>query len=245
MRSAAGGTPRRITSGNKDQVEGLAWTSDGEADFSSAAFGNLRQASVGKRDNVISPRCPVHLAPSTALRCATANSRTRRRGSPPTSGVWNWMAPKRAIGQPKLLISSTRQQAAPSISPDGSAIVFQSDRSGSWEIWKSDRDGSNPVQLTSFKGPLTGTPRWSPDGWQIAFDSRVDGSAEIYVISPEGGRPRALTTGEGNSAIPAWSRDGEWIYFSSNRSGRMEIWKMASTAWRRSSSPAMVALTLF
>lgn len=222
----AGGTPRRITSGNKDQVEGLAWTSDGEAILIGGT--ELRQVSVGKRDNVISP-LPSPPGPVDSPSLRDGKLAYVQEGF--TANIWSLEldGPKRAIGQPKLLISSTRQQAAPSISPDGSAIVFQSDRSGSWEIWKSDRDGSNPVQLTSFKGPLTGTPRWSPDGWQIAFDSRVDGSAEIYVISPEGGRPRALTTGEGNSAIPAWSRDGEWIYFSSNRSGRMEIWKMAST----------------
>ena len=94
---------------------------------------------------------------------------------------------------PTKLITSTRQQAAASFSPDGSQIAFQSDRSGSWEIWKANRDGSNAVQLTHFHGPLTGTPRWSPDGRQIAFDSRNSGNSEIYVIGSDGGTPRQVT----------------------------------------------------
>jgi TolB protein len=36
----------------------------------------------------------------------------------------------------------------PSWSPDCSQIVFQSDRSGQWDIWRMNADGSNPVQLT-------------------------------------------------------------------------------------------------
>ena len=86
------------------------------------------------------------------------------------------------VGEPVKLISSTRQQAAPSYSPDGSRIAFQSDRSGSWEIWTCARDGSDLAQLTHFAGALAGTPRWSPDGKQILFDSRDSGITQIYMV---------------------------------------------------------------
>ncbi len=68
----------------------------------------------------------------------------------------------------------------------GKTIVLASDRTGSWEIWVCDSDGSNPVQLTSFRGPRTGTPRWSPDGQRIAFDSRPQGRSDIFIIGAEG-----------------------------------------------------------
>jgi len=124
------------------------------------------------------------------------------------------------------LISSTRLDFMPQYSPEGKRIVFQSDRSGSSELWVCDSEGKNPVQLTTFGGPLTGTPRWSPDGQRIAFDSRLEGNADIYVISAEGGKPHRLTTETSEDIVPSWSRDGKWIYFCSNRSGNLQVWKM-------------------
>ena len=61
------------------------------------------------------------------------------------------------------LISSTRDDLLPDFSPDGTKIAFGSDRSGHHEIWVCERDGSNPVQLTSDVGSLTTDPHWSPD----------------------------------------------------------------------------------
>jgi len=118
--------------------------------------------------------------------------------------------------QPKAapFITSTRVDANPEFSPDGKRIAFTSgrfSRSGSYEIWVCDSDGSNAVQLTSF-GAEAGTPRWSPDSQRIAFDSNVEGRWEIYVIHVNGGKPRRITLGPGSSDSPSWSRDGQWIY---------------------------------
>jgi len=110
-------------------------------------------------------------------------------------------------------------------SPDGKRIVFSSDRSGSFEIWVANHDGSNPVQLTSLGAADTGSPCWSPDGKRIAFDSRVEGHSDIFILNSEGGSPRRLTTENAENNIPAWSRNGEWVYFSSDRGGKWQIWK--------------------
>ena len=118
------------------------------------------------------------------------------------------------------------------ISANGQKIAFRSNRSGSFEIWTSDSDGSNPIQLTSLGAPNTGTPRWSPDGQQIAFDSRKEGHSDIYVIKAEGGSARRLTTEPFENNVPSWSRDGRWIYFGSNRSGTGQIWKMPAQGGR-------------
>jgi len=105
-------------------------------------------------------------------------------------------------------------------------MTFRSDRSGSFEIWACEADGSNPVQLTNFSGPKVGSPSWSPDGRQIAFDARPEGNPDIFVISAEGGRPRRLTDDPAEEIAPSWSRDGRWIYFESNRNGSMQTWKI-------------------
>jgi Tol biopolymer transport system component/DNA-binding winged helix-turn-helix (wHTH) protein len=130
---------------------------------------------------------------------------------------------------PERLISSTRVEAGPQFSPDGSKIAFESTRSGAAEIWMCRSDGSGLMQLTRFSPSVTGTPRWSPDGQQIVFDSRPAGNADIFIIDSQGGPPRRLTSETSNEAVPSWSRDGHWIYFASDRAGGYEVWKMPST----------------
>jgi Tol biopolymer transport system component/DNA-binding winged helix-turn-helix (wHTH) protein len=88
-------------------------------------------------------------------------------------------------GPPHRLIASTRMESGPQFSPDGSRIAFESTRSGAYEIWMCQSDGTSLVQLTHFNS-LSGTPRWSPDGQHIAFDSRAAGNADIYVVGSEG-----------------------------------------------------------
>ena len=142
--------------------------------------------------------------------------------------IWRAKGPRSTAqaGSPVELISSPRQQADEQFSPDGKRIAFASDRSGSFEIWVCNSDGSSPVQLTSVGNAFAGTPHWSPDGRWIAFDSRAGGKAGIFVASAEGGEPRRVTDGNWGDLVPSWSRDGKWIYFSSNRSGDRELWKV-------------------
>jgi Tol biopolymer transport system component len=147
------------------------------------------------------------------------------------SDIWriDLRGPGEPAGPPVKLISSTRNEFDPEYSPDGKRIAFASHRSGSQELWVSNADGSNPVQLTSSGGPLTDNARWSPDGQSILFDSHAGGPRDLYLISPDGGAPRRLTSGPEMKAEARWSRDGKWIYFASDRSGRLEVWKMPAS----------------
>ena len=124
---------------------------------------------------------------------------------------------------PKRVISSSRRDDGPQLSPDGSKIAFESERSGVGEIWICDRDGTNALQLTRFGA---GTPRWSPDGRSLAFDSPKEGQYDIYVVGVAGGLPRRLTPEASWDAVPSWSGDGRWVYFGSNRTGSFQVWKV-------------------
>jgi Tol biopolymer transport system component len=144
------------------------------------------------------------------------------------SNIWRvpLARPGEAQGPPVRVISSTLPENTPSYSPDGKKIAFTSFRSGSPEIWVCDRDGSGLIQLTFFKGPLTGSPRWSPNSQQIAFDSRAEGDGNIYVVNAQGGKPRRLTFDPVDEATPSWSRDGKWIYFGSQGPIGPQVWKI-------------------
>jgi Tol biopolymer transport system component/serine/threonine protein kinase len=224
---AAGGEPRRLTFDNRI-VNGLTWTSDGkEIIFSSNRGGLVSLWSVSVSGGAPEPLSAVgedSFQPSISRQGSRLAYLRNRRNI----NIWrtegpNWAGPK---SPPTKVISSTRSQIDQDISPNGQKIAFRSDRSGGFEIWVCDSDGSNPVQLTSLGAPHTGTPRWSPDGQQIAFDSRQEGHSDIYVINAEGGAPRRLTTEPFENNVPGWSRDGRWIYFSSNRTGTPQVWKV-------------------
>jgi Tol biopolymer transport system component len=127
--------------------------------------------------------------------------------------------------QPERVTTPAERNSGARISPDGTRMVFESMRSGSTEIWIADIDGTKARPLTSFGGPVTGSPSWSPDSRRIVFDSRVEGRPYIYVIPAEGGRAERITEALAENFLPSWSRDGRWIYFCSSRSGTVEVWR--------------------
>jgi Tol biopolymer transport system component len=144
--------------------------------------------------------------------------------------IWRLASPlldDRSQARAERIISSTRTDDNPQFSPDGTRIAFASNRTGYFEIFVCNSDGSRVRQVTFLKAE-SGSPTWSPDGRQICFDS-WNHDAEIYVVNAEGGTPRRLTTDPAADVTPTWSRDGRSVYFSSNRSGRYEIWKTTVT----------------
>lgn len=111
------------------------------------------------------------------------------------------------------LTTDPATDATPAWSPDGARIAFASDRTGTWEIFLMNADGSDQVQLTAT-GSSSG-PAWSPDGTRIAFTSYRDGNGEIYVINVDGTGLQNLTNDPlQDDAGPAWSPDGTKIAFS-------------------------------
>ncbi len=116
----------------------------------------------------------------------------------------------------------------PHFSPDNRRIAFISNRSGFFELWVADRDGANPVSLTSLDGAVNGDPCWSPDATRIAFSSLQKQQSDIYVLDVETGDLRQVTSAASDDWVPRWSRDGRWIYFTSNRNGSWQIWKVAA-----------------
>ena len=116
------------------------------------------------------------------------------------------------------LISTTRDQFCPRYSPDGRHITFASNRGGPPEMWMSDSDGQNIVQLSNLRGLATGSPAWSPDSRKVAFDSRIktpEGQirADVYIVDIADRTPRKLITDTPGAFNPSWSHDSKWIYF--------------------------------
>jgi eukaryotic-like serine/threonine-protein kinase len=63
-------------------------------------------------------------------------------------------------------------------SPDGRRIAFYSDRTGKYEIWVINRDGSGLQQLT--RSPGAHYPVWSPDGRWMVYSTHSPNGAAIF-----------------------------------------------------------------
>jgi eukaryotic-like serine/threonine-protein kinase len=230
---ARGGTARQLTF-DREPTYGAAWTADSrEIVFASnRGIGGeslWRIAAKGGPPRRFSATPEGGFSPSISRQgdrlVYTESFKDTNIYAYEGPGFASLSAPGRFDG-PQGLILSSRRDDSPSISPGGERIAFVSKRTGNEEIWVCDRNGGRLVQLTSFRGPGTGTPRWSPDGHWIAFDSLAAGNPDIYVIGADGGTPRRLTTGPSANFMPSWSPDGNWIYFKSDRSGSDQIWKI-------------------
>jgi DNA-binding winged helix-turn-helix (wHTH) protein/Tol biopolymer transport system component len=79
-------------------------------------------------------------------------------------------------------------------------------------LWKANRDGSNPVQLT--EPPMYPVnPRWSPDGTRILFSQYdLNLHEQTYIMSAQGGQPALLD--KELQSDPNWSPDGQKIVLS-------------------------------
>jgi len=129
-------------------------------------------------------------------------------------------------GEAKIWRSTTELDLNASHSPDGTQVVFSTNRNGSFQLWKADANGSNAVAITNFIGEYVNTPRWSSDGEYIVFQGYRDGQADLFRVNAEGGIAENLTDSNFEEHTPVYAPDGESVFYSSNRSGYWQVWRM-------------------
>jgi len=83
--------------------------------------------------------------------------------------------------------------------PDGTRILFTSDRGGTGEqnIYVMNADGTGVTQLTPNDGFNDVGPSWSPDATHIVFESNRAGDEQIFVMNADGSGITQLTSGAG------------------------------------------------
>jgi len=217
---AALGEPIPIRTDRRD-LRGIAWSADGRSLVCAAAGGLVRIPIGGGTAR------PLPFLDAVEPAVAPRGDRMVYDRLFEETAIFRVPGPRHS-GTISRLIASRRLNGAPKYSPDGTRILFVSERTGFDELWLTDSEGQNARQLTSFGRATLGSPRWSPDGRFIAFDSTAEGPAKIYLMAVGAGTPRRITSGGSSDVRPSWSHDGAWIYFGSNRSGAWEIWKIST-----------------
>jgi len=116
-----------------------------------------------------------------------------------------------------LLHEDGVENAYPRLSRDGREILYQSNRSGTWQLYVLDVATHASRALT--REGNNNLPDWSSDGSAIAFVSDRDRNEEIYVMNRDGTAPRRLTTNPGRDIHPYFSPDGKTLLYDSQRDG--------------------------
>ena len=147
----------------------------------------------------------------------------------------------------RQLTNDRFRNRGPVWSPDQKRIAFYSDRSGSYEIWTINPDGSNLEQQTNMHNQNLNTPIWGPDGNHLMFQAD-SGTVEIDLSVPFANRT-ARNIIPGGPAVRSgfipwtvspdglrltgigWKGDASWGGIYSLRTGAIDITPDSILAW--------------
>mgnify|MGYP005820680175 CR=1 FL=1 len=128
-------------------------------------------------------------------------------------------------GTAQPITSGMAMDTQPVFSPDGSRILFLSDRSGAENLWQMDADGTHLTQISYYDDdPIFVSPEWAPDGKSILV-SRFWPDRNAYelwrfnaVPGDMGEVARASHSDDAtttSSIAPSFASDGMSIYLAS------------------------------
>ena len=107
-------------------------------------------------------------------------------------------------------------------SPDGSEIIFYSNRDGSMDLWKISVNESGYPLETAVKvlesDAREHCGRWSFDGHYIVYESDKTGVNHLWMITSDGLNETQLTFDENQNGYPAWHPSGDYIVYNKQTS---------------------------
>lgn len=143
------------------------------------------------------------------------------------------LTPDRVSAIKRYYYSEYDHAINPAWSPDGSRILFISNREiahGTGNI--VSLSVNNPGEITTIHQEETAwktTPDISPDGSRMVYSSYLGRNwQQLWILPAAGGYPIQITYGDFDNTAPRWSPDGKNIAFISNRTGNTSLWILDS-----------------
>lgn len=122
----------------------------------------------------------------------------------------------------------TLDEFLPLWSPDGSHILYGSDRNVVDDIYQKQSNGVGAEELVAKSDTDKDPMSWSHDGRFIAFDYRDPKGKtkrDVFILPLFGDRkPFPFLQTEFDEYAAAFSPDGKWIAYTSDESGRSEVY---------------------
>lgn len=123
-------------------------------------------------------------------------------------------------GQRVLTPAGDYDDFFPSVSPDGSSVLFSSTRSGRYQVYEFDLVTNETRQLTFLTDDSAYAPEVSPNNTHIVFYAIHDGvspphSHNLWIAERDGSNPTQITSRISGAWDPVWSPDGTQIMFAS------------------------------
>ncbi len=132
-------------------------------------------------------------------------------------------------GSVDVIVDSPGDDYAPSLSPDGLQVAFESNEGGTRAVYMAPVDRSTPPRRVSPEGSEAIEPAWSPDGDQIAWVSRDLGNWDIVIHDLTTATETVVVTSTSDDRSPRWSPDGASLVFRSDRTGSGDIYQLTLT----------------
>ncbi len=130
---------------------------------------------------------------------------------------------------PRYYYSQFDHEISPAWSPDGTEILFVSNRGhiyGTGGFWRMKAEpGAAAREIHYEETTWKARPDFSPDGKRIVYASYLGQQwHQLWVLPSRGGDAFPLSYGDFDNVDPRWSPDGKRVAFISNRSGNTSLW---------------------
>jgi serine/threonine-protein kinase len=109
-------------------------------------------------------------------------------------------------------LPGTEGAFGPTVTPNGTAVVYQQRSDSGWTIWSASLTGEGAPRKVVDDPFADYMPAVSPDGHWLAYVSSASGRTEVFARPFPGPGP-AVQVSENGGTEPAWSPDGRWIYY--------------------------------
>jgi len=194
------------------------WSGDG-----TGAFDAITDAAFSARYPAFSANGQVLAFCKSHHASETIEWLRSRRTVLPDPGAGMSIVVRAADGSWEREITDGRyQDQRPALSPDGSRVVFVSNRRAPYELWTVSTTNGEPVLL--LEGVQAYRPWWSVDGRHIFFFTFGGLRHRLHMIPASGGEPKPLLNDDrGDTHGPYADPDGRHVIAHSTRDARLGI----------------------